>query len=83
MHETLYSCGFSRTLSFVTMRLWIAQSQWKNVGFPQFSWVFHGFLAKIACFCRVSATFGAGTLDNPHYLPSSMQSEKHLPLRRH
>jgi hypothetical protein len=42
VHETPLFMRFPRTLSFVTMRLWVTQSQQENVGFPQFSWVFLG-----------------------------------------
>jgi hypothetical protein len=39
-----------RTLPFKTMRLPGRQSQWKNYGFPQFSWV---FLRKMPIFAGI------------------------------
>jgi hypothetical protein len=51
MRETPVFMRLRRTLPFVTMRLWGGQSQWKNQGFPQFSWV---FLRKMPFFAGFS-----------------------------
>jgi len=72
--KPLYSCGFSRTLSFVTMRPRTAQSQWENAHFPQFSWVFVPFSPKIADFSRFFAVPAP---------PAAFQPPRQSPVRAH
>jgi len=50
MRETPVFMRLRRTLPMVTMRLSGHESQWKNAGFPQFSWVFMGEMPIFACF---------------------------------
>jgi hypothetical protein len=53
VRETPVFMRLRRTLPMVTMRLSGHQSQWKNAGFPQFSWVFMPEMPIFACFWPV------------------------------